>query len=674
MANIVLDPGYYTKLKLDQNGNILDAGILEEIDIPDHKHTWDDIEGDFKSKVIESLTEFFTNDINNAVVFNFDEDTKTVSADIRYDDITIVKNEDGEIETIGESSSGSTSVDVDEIKSSLREELEESLKNEILSSLSESFINTTDNAVVFSYDPKSKTITADIRYDGYSIIKNEEGELESVREGNDDKPSSDCVTHTHTSNQIEDFESAVKKVIDELNIGFSIENLSNYIDNTTIIINSSGKLAAVSGSGVVEEHKHTISDIVDFPEIIPAALQPINDLGEDVNYRNGPIDLENLSIGYAVLSLNYYLENVINRKLNSLQTQINKVAQTSSNTNAIAVFKPLETSIHRELYDKQDNTIRDVYYSGNLKLKLEALPYDDCKLSLMVNGNVFETYDTSLITSVGYTSGIMYVANKVIKGQTSDYILYFNLKSFTDGVYTFQIRYDLGDNLFDYSEKIQLAITDKYSMKFLAVDNNNTHTINNVEYYDYPFEGNWYINIVDYDLYRFVSTETYTGLGKLVFHKISKDSTKDYRIIENLFEATRVDVYFDKNIEYSDSELYKNYIEGNSYFVNNILQSQSGNIQAKFKIPQSHNYNSIEFFGLNKVSEIILQKGDVRVSSNNLAELPDTPGRLSLDINSILISLLNSYDDGKSDINFIIKSTIPIDTSKVNYRLFNLDL
>lgn len=671
MSNIVLDPGYYTKLKLDQDGNILDAGILEEIDIPDHKHTWDDIEGDFKSKVIESLTDFFSNDLNNSVVFNFDENTQTVSADIRYDDITITKNEDGELESTNKQESEVVDIDIDEIKNSLREELEESLKNEILSSFSESFINTADNAVVFNYDPESKTITADIRYDGYSIIKNEEGELESVGSGSDDKPSSDCATHTHTSDQIEDFEESVKKVIEDLSLGFSIENLSNYIDNTTIIINSSGKLSAVGGN-VVGDHKHTISDIVDFPEIIPAALQPMNDLGEDVNYRNGPIDLESLSIGYAVLSLNYYLENVINKKLNVLQNQINKVAQTSSNSNAIAVFKPLETSVHRELYDKQDNRIRDVYYSGNLKLKLEALPYDDCILSLMVNGNTFETYDTSLITGVGYTSGIMYVANQVTKGQTSDYILYFNLKSFKDGVYTFQIKYDLGNDLFDYSEKIQLAITDKYSMKFLAVDNNSTHIINNVEYYDYPFDGNWYINIIDYDQYRFVSTETYTGLGKLVFHRISDDSMKDYRVIENLFEATRVDILFDKNIEYSNSELYNNYIEGNSYFINNILQSQSGNIQAKFQIPHSHNYNSVEFFGLDKASEIILQKGDTRVSSKTLAELPDTPGRISLDINSILLTLFNSYDDGFSDIDFIIKSTTPIDTSKVNYRLFNL--
>lgn len=671
MSNIVLDPGYYTKLKLDQNGNIIDAGILEEVDIPDHKHTWDDIEGDFKSKVIESLTDFFSNDLNNSVIFNFDEDTQTVSADIRYDDITITKNEDGELESTNKPSSETVDIDIDEIKNSLKDELEEDLKNKILSSFSESFINTTDNAVVFNYDPESKTITADIRYDGYSIIKNEEGELESVGNGIDDKPSSDCATHTHTSDQIEDFEDSVKKVIEDLSLGFSIENLSNYIDNTTIIINSSGKLSAVGGN-VVGDHKHTVSDIVDFPEIIPAALQPINDLGEDVNYRNGPIDLESLSIGYAVLSLNYYLENVINKKLNALQSQINKVAQTSSNSNAIAVFKPLETSVHRELYDKQDNRVRDVYYAGSLRLKLEALPYDDCTLSLIVNGTTFETYDTSLITGVGYTSGIMYVANQVTKGQTSDYILYFNLKSFKDGVYTFQIKYDLGNNLFDYSEKIQLAITDKYSMKFLAVDNNSTHIINNVEYYDYPFDGNWYINIIDYDQYRFVSTETYTGLGKLVFHRISDDSMKDYRIVENLFEATRVDIVFDKDIEYSNSDLYKNYIEGNSYFVNNILQSQSGSIQAKFQIPQSYNYNSIEFFGLDKASEIILQKGDIRVSSKNLAELPDTPGRIVLDIDSILLTLFNSYDDGYSNINFIIKSTTPIDTSKVNYRLFNL--
>ena len=101
MANLMIDPDYYTKVLLDQNGNIIGVGQLDELDLPEHKHNWDEIEGDFKKKVIESLSQFFVNNANSAVVFDYDKQTGTLTADLRYDGVTIFKNEDGELESAG---------------------------------------------------------------------------------------------------------------------------------------------------------------------------------------------------------------------------------------------------------------------------------------------------------------------------------------------------------------------------------------------------------------------------------------------------------------------------------------------------------------------------------------------------------------------------------------------
>ena len=226
MANLMIDPDYYTKVLLDQNGNIIGVGQLDELDLPEHKHNWDEIGGDFKKKVIESLSQFFVNNANSAVVFDFDKQTGTVTADLRYDGVTIFKNEDGELESAGGGGEGGSG------------------------------------------------------------------------------PSLECATHTHVVKDITDFEEAVKKLLKENQNAFGVEDFRDIIDNVTIIINESGKLSAV-GTGV-SHHTHKMADIEDYVPCQPAALQPMSDLGPDADYKNGPIDMTNLSVGYAILSLNYY--------------------------------------------------------------------------------------------------------------------------------------------------------------------------------------------------------------------------------------------------------------------------------------------------------------------------------------------------------------------------------
>ena len=41
-----INPGFYEKVRLDQRGNVIDAGHLEAKDIPEHKHTLADLDAD----------------------------------------------------------------------------------------------------------------------------------------------------------------------------------------------------------------------------------------------------------------------------------------------------------------------------------------------------------------------------------------------------------------------------------------------------------------------------------------------------------------------------------------------------------------------------------------------------------------------------------------------------
>lgn len=90
------DPGFYTKVRLDNQGNIIGAEDLIAEDLPDHHHTAHDIVG-IESIVATQLSKGIANNMQNAVEFKFDKKTNGLSADVRIDDNTIIKNSYGEL-------------------------------------------------------------------------------------------------------------------------------------------------------------------------------------------------------------------------------------------------------------------------------------------------------------------------------------------------------------------------------------------------------------------------------------------------------------------------------------------------------------------------------------------------------------------------------------------------
>ena len=101
MDELNLTPDWYTKVLLNPDGSIRNADFLEPNDLPLHKHALSEIEGDFEGLIFDALSHFFVNNIDSAVVFNYDAKHKLITADLRYDGLTLDKNEDGELMAMG---------------------------------------------------------------------------------------------------------------------------------------------------------------------------------------------------------------------------------------------------------------------------------------------------------------------------------------------------------------------------------------------------------------------------------------------------------------------------------------------------------------------------------------------------------------------------------------------
>ena len=578
---VLIDPDYYTKVRLDQNGNILDAGFLEKEDLPDHTHDLSEITGDFQAKVISCLRTFFA--------------------------------------------------------------------------------NSKDNAVVFTFDDATKTLSADVRIDGFSITRNELGELQSEGGEGGSSVSTECATHTHTSDQIDDFEDAVKKIINTQVSKLDIDDLRPLIDNTTIIINSKGQLSAVGTA--VAEHTHYLKDIVDYVAPEAAVFQSLSDLGDNVDYK-GAVDLSHLSIGYSIVALNYYIDNVVNKRLDLLSNQVSKIAMTSSNANALSAFKVDPSAIHNTLTERPSNQVKDVYYSEGLKLMLEALPYDDCYIVFEVDGKDFVKVDSTDLSSVGMASGPFKVQDVVNKGIANDVILQVSLPELNEGEHTFRLRYELGDGVVDYSEKLKLNISNTKEMEFEVIDLNPTHSFLDTTYYDSPYEGLWGIRIKDFQKLKYVNFES--GFDVSGYLRIEDDNFGT-KVIENLFGVTPVDYQPAYEVESSTSDVYKNLIDSDVFVINDTIDSGF----VVFSVPESQRFNTLLIRGLNENDFVKITKGGTVVSSDQVYEQFISSGRI-YNREGMMITLAEDYDDGYSPIEVRIETKSPLNLKKVSWELFNL--
>ena len=201
-SDAAADPGIYTKITVNNAGIVTQGDYLEAEDIPPHEQPASTII-DFTPEAKKAVGPMFiTPPFSKAVAFEYDGDTNTVSADVKVDGLSIIKDEFGQLkvndEFLATFEGGTTGGDqpaldehthsADEIED-FQEKVREALAHEACGT-NPFFSNTArSNAVTFNFDVASSTVSADVKIDNKTIVKNQYGQLVAV--------TSEIKAHTH---------------------------------------------------------------------------------------------------------------------------------------------------------------------------------------------------------------------------------------------------------------------------------------------------------------------------------------------------------------------------------------------------------------------------------------------------------------------------------------------
>lgn len=666
---MVFIPGFYAKVRIDDAGNIVDVGDLEAGDLPKHSHKLSEIvnsSDEIRNQIVDVLSTFFVNSEGNAVKFTYDKNTKTVSADVDIDEETIQKNEFGQLESLGGggSSGGASSAELEKLTSKLTA-LENKIPDILNNLLATVFANTESTAIDFIWDKNTGTLSADVNIDGVSIEKDEYGNLRAVAAG-DGEGGGTCATHTHTASQIEDFEDAVKALFDRFGKSINID-FKNYIDGTTIKINEFGQLTAVRTA--LEKHTHVLADIIDYKASEAAAKQMLSDLGEDVNLSDGVLDFTNLNIGYSILGLNKYLQDVVIKNIANLTKKINALSVEKDN-NGQAILSIHPSAIKNTLYDKQDKIMREVYYADSVYLSLDFLPYSTGTIELRKDSELIDSQDIQLLSTTDKKAGRFTVEKAYTKNAFIAKILKIDIRDLllNEDADSFQVDF-ITETGTDHTNIVTFYSTPNRYLNYKFEDISNKHTVAGVDYYDYPKQLKYRVSITDYSKYRFVNTASGFVNGELTG---IADQSKNLQI-EDLFEITSVKLNFPYEEEYSTSPLRdilsirKGEVLNDNLVTEEILSLTE--YVATFKVPNSEFNNALKVditdpnFDISMAS---VQKGD-RSATGEMLATSTAPGFIKLSNTSFVLTLGKGYDSGRDFMKFVIKTNKSLNLHKIHF-------
>lgn len=719
MENLQFTAGVYAKVIVDDNGRVIGSEELEPCDLPKHTHVSEEIT-DLEREISRILSHFFANNGNSAVIFDYDERTRTITADVNIDGDSIKKNQYGQLTSLSSgcivrpsndsnsndsSSSDSSSNDSDdkeeencvckapivgsaEIEESLRrltkkiDSLEDSIPNLLFEILPQVFANSAGTAVDFEWDSNTHTFQAEVNIDGISISKDENGDLIATGATAGSGENGNCASHTHLSGQIEDFEEAVKNLFDDYSKNISID-LSTLVDGVTIKVNQFGQLTAVSSA--LAEHTHTLSEITDYKEPEPAAKQYLNVLegiDPDEFKSGGLFDLSKLNIGYAILAINRYLLEV-DKRFDNLQKKIEGL-QFEKDNNGQCILSVSENSMKNFLMDSlENNEIKEVFYGPDTYLELDYLPYQDGTLFLYQNGVEVAKASIKNLQAKDKREGIFSVIDAYRKGAFIAKVLKIDVTKLlpSEEKYTFQILFQTEDGKKDFTNKVAFFSTPYDKLTFQVEDITDNHTILGQTFYDYPLNLKLKVKIEDYKNYRFLPFNSDFNDEGIAFLK----NIYDRRIkvpLQNLFSKDEIEFEFVHEVEHSElSDMLKVIKEG--ALINDCIYPESKMTEvpytAIFKVPFSTDKNSlrlkctdpafqIEMCSLKKqqsTSKIFIAQGTQRLTDNK-------KGFLKLPDNTYILSFGNDYDTEAFPMELEVKSTSPLHLNTFEFSSENL--
>lgn len=438
----VPNPGFYTKIRLDNSGNIVAASNIEYDDLPKELiHKLKHIEDENLNKLITNqLKDFFVNNTLNPIQFKFDSKTGKISASLKLDENTINVNEYGQLFSNSSTSSDSC-IDISIFTSEIAE------INKKISNLEQNFIKiqpiqgkgikltASKGGIVFSVDIDENSLSFD-RNGKLSVNPDILSDLVNEGGGNN------CANHVHNVEQIEGIEDLVKDIINNVSIMDTLKsNIENLVDGSTIIINEDGKLTSIATE--VQKHQHVMDDITDLNQEIAdtwASQQRLHASNNNQDFNKGAVTMSTLTIGEVLIAFNQlfkeYKEDIdsLSNKIGTVQPaepdyiDIATFENANSSINVIEVETLKEVSAYPKLRIKTNNVI---YYNSTyvhcyiddvLVETLKTYDSDDHSFNTGKYGGFYVTYFgdayPDIKTFQGYYKGFSFIYEKELEEGT----------------------------------------------------------------------------------------------------------------------------------------------------------------------------------------------------------------------------------------------------------------
>lgn len=458
----VPDPGYYTKVRLDNAGNIVAATDIEYDDLPQEVFDkFEQITDENLNKLIANqLSSIFKNNTLNPIQLNYDAKTGKIGAELKFDEETIGVNELGQLCVIGgaedgESSSVSVEFDTTELKE-LKQKVS-ALENEVarITPIEGNGINLSfkKGGVVYSIDIDENSLGFDANG---KLCVNPDILSEYLNEGS----GGQCANHEHTANQIEGLEDFVKEIINNSSIyNTLIKNISNLVDEETIIINDDGRLEAIATH--VQKHQHKMEDITDLnPDIADtwATNQRLHKGNDNQDFNKGAILMSSLTIGEVLIAFNELLKEY-KEDIDNFGNRVGTIEPIEPGLIDTATFTDVSKKMDAfDIVLKEDTRVNSgttmiqtsdvIYLDGSIIHafiddvevgSLKAYDDDDKTFSVGQYGNFNVTYVGDAYpkfkTFQGYYKGFSftYLINDITEGK---HTIYFTQENVNSGVIT----------------------------------------------------------------------------------------------------------------------------------------------------------------------------------------------------------------------------------------------
>lgn len=385
----ITEPGWYTKVRVNNIGEIVDASNIDSEDLPQHTHSVENIDN-LKSKVIEIVKRLFNSDENeSAINFTYDEEAEAFFADVKIDEETIHKNMYGQLYSEGaEYNGGASSVD---------EETVRRLQQDILNVLNQQTHNVFSEEGFTTEAVGDNTYRVTLKVDEDLITYNQNRELtlnptfiESLRNSALDENYGNTCNQEVTLEDLQGIEGIQEWLQNQVSSLLQF-NIVDYIDETTIQVNrTTGKIEAVTTN--VKTHKHEIEDVKGLQDwLIWAANQSLNKNTEN-DFSEGYFDLTTSNLGTAIALINNLLKEYKD-KIQFLEHSVGKAVPNEPSPNP-GVLNIVEAT---KVECINVNTLKEVECLKDVKIKLNKVYPMEGNLQFYIDDVLFEDVQLNIL-------------------------------------------------------------------------------------------------------------------------------------------------------------------------------------------------------------------------------------------------------------------------------------